>query len=209
MEKQKMTIHRALSELKLIDSKIKKQTDSLVPCGIYQKDKLVSGHLKQEDLQKLVPASYQSILDLIKRKTDIKSAIVQANGVTKLNVAGKEMTIADAINYKSVLIFKKDLINSLKRKSALCISDMNNNNDVVNQNVQKLLEFTFGKENVKADSKDLDAVRKPYVEANEFHLFDPLNFQEKIDSLEKEVEEFEMEVDASLSEINSTTFIEI
>jgi hypothetical protein len=47
------------------------------------------------------------------------------------------------------------------------------------------------------------------MESNEWHLSDPLNIVDKIDALEKEVSEFETEVDATLSEINAITFIEI
>lgn len=204
-----MTIHRALSELKLIDSKIEKQISELLPTGTYQKNKLIFGYIKEEDFTTAATSKFQSVTDLINRKSAIKSAIVQANGATKLKLGGKEMTIADAINFKSAIKFKKQLIDRLKNVRNASIADMNNNNAIVEQNVQKLLEYTFGKENVKVDPKDMEAVRKPYIEANEFHLFDPLKVNEKIEAMEKEVGDFEMEVDAALSEINAVTFIEV
>ena len=45
---EKMTIHRALSELKLIDAKIEKGIAAINPTGMYQKDKLVNGQIKQD-----------------------------------------------------------------------------------------------------------------------------------------------------------------
>lgn len=42
MTTQKMTIHRALAELKLIDSKIQKAINDINPTGLMQKDKLVN-----------------------------------------------------------------------------------------------------------------------------------------------------------------------
>jgi hypothetical protein len=89
------------------------------------------------------------------------------------------------------------------------LAELNKNNTIVENNVQKLLEMTFGKENVKADAKDMDAVRKPYMEQNEFHLFDPLKVVHIGEAIEKEVTEFEAEVDATLSEINAVTYITI
>lgn len=209
MESQKMTIHRALSELKLIDSKIEKQINEIIPTGIYQKGKLILGYMKEEDFSSAAQSKFNSVQDLIERKTAIKSAIVQANGITKVKIGEKEMTIADAINFKGVIKFKKQLIERMKAWHQKTVSDLNKNNQVVEQNVQKLLEFTFGKENVKADPKDLEAVRKPYIEANEFHLFDPLKSMEKVEQMEKEVSAFEAEVDAVLSEINAVTFITV
>lgn len=207
--KQKMTIHRALSELKLIDAKIEKQILEIVPIAIFKKDQLIMGHLSKEEFTTAAQSKYQSVNDLIERKNIIKSAIVKANGETKLKLGEKEMSIADAINFKAIIKFKKQLIDRMKHFKQAAVADLNKNNDVVEQNVQKLLEYTFGKENVKADPKDLESVRKPYMEANQLHLFDPLKIADKVEVMEKEVFEFEAEVDAVLSEINAVTFIEI
>ena len=209
MTKQKMTIHRALSELKLIDSKIEKQINEIVPSGIYQKGKLINNYVKEEDFSTSAKSKFDSVNDLIARKNAIKSAIVEANGVTKVKISEKEMTIADAINFKAVVKFKKKLIETLKARQQQAVAQLNQQNTVVEQNVQRILEATFGKENVKAGKDDVESVRKPYMDANEFHLFDPLKVAEKVEAMEKEVGDFEMEVDAVLSEINAVTFIEV
>lgn len=209
MTKQKMTIHRALSELKLIDSKIEKQINEIVPSGIYQKGKLINNYVKEEDFSTSAKSKFDSVNDLIARKNAIKSAIVEANGVTKVKVSEKEMTIADAINFKAAIKFKKKLIETLKARQQQAVAQLNQQNTIVEQNVQRILEATFGKENVKAGKDDVESVRKPYMEANEFHLFDPLKVAEKVEAIEKEVGDFEMEVDSVLSEINAVTFIEV
>lgn len=206
---EKMTIHRALSELKLIDARIEKQTDELMPVGIHQKGKLIARYITEAEFAAVAQSKYDSVTDLIRRKTAIKSAIVQANGVTRLTVAGKEMTIADAINAKAVVPFKKALIEKMKSSHRAALAQLNKENAVVEQNVQNILLATFGKENVTVSAKDMDAVRVPYIEANEFHLFDPLKVLEKIETMEKELAEFEAEVDATLSEINAVTFITV
>lgn len=209
MEKQKMTIHRALSELKLIDAKIEKQIQEIIPVGINQKGKLINGVFTEADFKSSAQSKFISVNDLIQRKTDIKSAVVKANGVTKVKVGEKEMTIADAINFKATVKFKYTLITKLKSAHLNAASAMSKNNQIVDDNVQKLLEYTFGKESTKVNEGDMEAVRKPYMEANSWLLFDPLDVLKKIESMEKEVQEFEMEVDAALSEINATTFIEV
>lgn len=205
---EKMTIHRGLSELKLIDAKIEKQINDVLPSGIFQKGKLVEGYIAETDFATSAKSKFDSVNDLVTRKNSIKSAIVSANGVTQVKVGEKQMTIADAINFKSVIKFKKKLIETLKGKHRQAVGNLNKNNELVNANVQRILEATFGKENVKVGKEDVEAVRKPYMEANEFHLFDPLKVDETVENLEKEVSEFEAEVDAVLSEINAVTFIE-
>lgn len=205
---EKMTIHRALSELKLIDAKIEKAIAAVNPSGIYQKDKLINGQTKEEEFEKDAKGYYDQALSLIARKTMIKSAIVQSNGKATVVIAEKTMTVADAINAKATVKFKKTLIQSLVGRHRAVVANMNNNNTLVQQNVQKLLEAALGKDAVKAGKDDVESIRKPYLEANEFHMFDPLAVNKKIEHLEKEIGEFEADVDAVLSESNAVTFIE-
>jgi hypothetical protein len=205
---EKMTIHRALSELKLIDAKIEKAIAGITPTGMHQKEKLVNGQVTQEQFAKDAQGYYDQALDLMRRKTAIKSAIVQSNGTAQVTVGGKQMSVADAINAKVIVKFKKRLIQYLTERSRSVVAGMNNNNSMVQQNLQKLLEVALGKDAVKADGADVQNIRKPYLEANEFHLFDPLKVEDKIKELEKEIGDFEADVDAVLSESNAVTFIE-
>lgn len=205
---EKMTIHRALSELKLIDAKIEKAIASINPTGMHQKDKLINGQAKPEDFAKDAQSNYDSALDLMKRKTAIKSAIVQSNGVAVVTAGGQVMTVADAINAKAMLKFKKKLVDTLSGRHRSVLAGLNNNNSLVQQNCQKLLEAALGKDAVKAGKDDVESISKPYLSANEFHLFDPLKVEERIKELEKEIGDFEADVDAVLSESNAVTFIE-
>lgn len=205
---KKVTIHRGLSELKLIDNKINKSINDLDPIGVYQKDKLVNNYVKKEDFESSAKSSFQSITDLIEQKGKIKAAIVKANAETTLKVGNVEMTIAEAINAKESIKFKRDLIEHLIGRLNNVIGYFNKNNETVNLNVQKLLETVLGKDNVKAGGSDVESISAPYMAINQFHLCDPLSLKNKINSLQAEVSEFESEVDSALSEINAVTFIE-
>jgi len=205
----KVTIHRALAELKLIDAKIEKAIADIQPSAIYQKDKLIGGYMKNEDFKTSAVSNYASATDLIKRKQKIKALIVESNSKTKVKVGDTEMTIAEAITEKDNVKFKKQLIQTLQAKHNRIIGVLAENNEKVNKNCQVILEHTFGKDNTKVTPSDMDSVKKPFMESNEFHLFDPLGVEKKVDELSKEVSTFEMEIDAVLSESNAVTFIEI
>ena len=204
-----MTIHRALSELKLIDSRIEKSINSIEPTGIMQKDKLVNGFYKKEDFENDAKSRFQSVIDLIERKNKIKSAIVKANGITKVDINGNKMTIADAINLKAVIDFKKKLIETLMQKHRNAKANAERNNEKVNASALKLAEAALQKDNVKINDGDAVAITEPFIKRNEFHLVDPLKIEELTEKLQNEVNKFESEVDAVLSEINAVTFIEI
>ena len=205
----KISLHRALAELKLIDSKIAKLVKEIDPVGAKQKGKLINRIYEEEAFSQNAQSKFQAINDLITQKVKIKSAVVEANAKTMVSVAGKEMSIADAITYKSIVGYKKTLIEDLKTKYAKTKTEIESKNLLVEQNLQKVLEATFGKDNIKTSKEDLEAVRKPFLESNEWLLVDPLKIEATIEKLEKEISEFESEVDAVLSEANAITLIEL
>jgi len=205
----KMTIHRALSELKQIDARIEKAILAIEPTGVTQKDKLVNQFYKKEDFEKEAKAKFQSVNDLIERKNKIKSAIVKANGVTQVEINGEKMTIADAINFKQVIDFKKKLIATLEQKHRNAKATAERNNKQVEDNALRLAEAALQKDNVKINDGDAVAITEPYLAKNQFHLVDPLKVDELVEKLQTEVNDFESEVDAVLSEINAVTVIEI
>ncbi len=209
METEKMTIHRALAELKLLDSKIEKKISNIEPSGIIQNGKLVNQIEKREDFEKKAQSDFDSIADLITRKSRIKSAITKANSQTPVTVAEVEMVIADAINYKTTIKLKKMLIDKLDSSFRNTLSNHEQNNAQVDTNALKLAEAALGKDNVKIGEGDAVAITEPYIEKNKWDIVDPLGIVKLSEGLTDDVDAFETEIDAVLSEINAVTLIEI
>jgi len=210
MKHEQMTIHRALAELKLIDSRIEKAISVIEPTGVMQTNKQVNGFFKKEDFEAEAKAKLQSVVDLIDRKNKIKSAIVTANGVTQVEISGAKMTIADAINFKSVIVFKKNLIATLIKKHNAVKSKFTVENEKINNIALENAKIMIGKQDdnkVKPTDEDVKNIVEPFVKRNEFHLVDPLRVEELTEKLQNEVNNFEIEVDAVLSEINAITII--
>ena len=207
--KQKMTIHRALAELKLIDAKVTKAIETLTPSGIVQGEQLVNGVYDRKEFEKDAKAKLQSATDLIKRKNDIKSAITKANAETIVTIADKSMTISDAINFKTVIELKKELISGLVTKHNQTKKNLETNNTTIDANALRLAEAALQKDNVKINDGDAVAITEPYLKKNKFHLVDPLGVEKLSEKLQEEIDNFEVEVDAVLSEINALTVIEI
>lgn len=208
-ETQKMTLHKALSELKLIDAKIMKQTSEIIPVASVQKDKKINGHIDETDFSKSANSNYDSVLALLERKVKIKKAIVSANATTKVTIADKEMFIADAISYKSAIELKKQFINTLLARYNKVVADLNLKNESVKTQCDRMLEATLGKEKSQTNAEDVKKMQEMYMATNEWKFVDPLTLAEKLKSLAEEVQQFESNVDAELSTINATTFIEL
>lgn len=205
----KLTLHRALSELKTIDKRIKDTIISLKPVEIYQKDKKIKGHIEKEEFEKQAIANFDSIIALIKRKNLIKCAIVLKNATTKVTINGEQMSIAEAITYKDLLQYKKELIDKLHLQFNAVKASLEKNNFEVSQQLQKNIEAMLGKDNVKSSKEDIETLSKPFLSMNEWHLVDPLKVEDKINTLVEEYNKFYSEVDSVLSEANAITTIEI
>lgn len=205
---EKLTIHRALSELKLIGARIDKQIDDIQPSGIAQKGKLVNGVYQREVFESSAKERFQSATALIDRRNKIKSAIVAANGLTAVTIAGERMTIADAINLKAVIVYKRKLIDTLKRKHNSAKSQLELNNKKVEENALHIASVALSKEGVKIGDDDAGRVIGPFLEANRFELVDPIGVEKTLEEMEKKINDFEVEVDATLSEINAITMVE-
>lgn len=205
----KLTIHRGLAELKLLDARIKKGIEQISPSGIMQEGKLVNGYYPKEKFEKAALSKFQSIQDLIERKNLIKSAIIKANIETEVEIAGKKYSIADAINFKATILLRKSLIQALDSKHKQAKAKAEEQNKRVDDNALKLAEAALQKDHVKINDGDAIAITEPYIKRNKYHLIDPLNTEELTAKLQDEVDEFETEVDAVLSEINALTYIDV
>jgi len=208
MSTRTLTIHRALAELKLIDSKIEKQIENIHPVGVNQNGGKIYGQFDIVEFQKTIQSDFDSVKDLIGLKAKIKSAIVVSNSKTQVTIDSVQMSVSDAITYKGVVIANKLFVTKLKAEYKKTLADINIKNDQVNNNLQQLLVAHFGKE-FKADAEGVKLLSDEYIERNKFNIFDPLTIAEKIKTMEDHIANFESEVDAVLSESNAITTIEV
>ena len=207
---RKITVTEGLNELKLYDSKITKGVNSSKFCGATKKSSDKIGTIKREDFIECAKASYQSDVDLIMNRNALRSAIVYSNAITKVKVANKEMTRAEAMERKKSISYEELLLEEMKRQYAFAVDTVNKENKKVDEKVDNLIITLVGKDSDKKLSPtDQEAVEKPYREKNEFEFIDPINLLEKIEKLESEIDEFKSNVDSALVLSNATSFIEL
>lgn len=208
--KRKISITEALVELKLYDAKINKALSSTQFVGSKKKSENKVGVTDLDAFVALSKSGYQSVSDLIKNRAAIKSAVVQSNAVTKVEIAGKVYTVAEAIERKNSIEYDKDLLNEMKTQWANETLKVNRENQKVSAQVDKMLEASLGRDSDKKVSEsDLATIHDAYHERNDWELVDPLGLYEKIQQLETEIDAFEADVDIRLSISNSVTYIEV
>ncbi|MCP4371766.1 MAG: hypothetical protein GY797_27155 [Deltaproteobacteria bacterium] len=205
-----MTTSRALAELKLLDKRIRGTIEKGTFAGLAQGKKSITGYETNDEFIKAANSSIQSAQDLIKRRQAIKSAIVNSNAKTEVTIADKKMSVAEAIERKSSIEYEKLLLQKLKTKYFSAKDDLENKNSLVRDKLDELLEAHFGKDSSqKIKSDDIKTIADPYLEQNEWRLIAPKNMEKIITEIEEDINNFELEVDYTLSEINAITKIVI
>lgn len=210
MEKEKMLVTQALNELKLLDARIRKSINfnHFVASARTASD-TVNGKTKAE-FEESVKANFDSINDLIDRRTKIKQAIILSNAQTKVTFDDKEYTVAELIDMKSSITYQEQLLVTLRSEYDDCSRDVNRNNEIMQGKIDKLIETSIGTEKKKSDdNSDIESITTIYRKNNEHSLVDPINVLEKIEALEKYIMNFKSNVDSILQISNCTTFIEI
>lgn len=206
-----MSLARALLELKTLDKRIEKAISEHRVYDLKQKkmgNKALISHLTLDDFEKEAMASSKSISDLIHYRRTLKSAVSFTNATTMVKFMGQEMSICDVIDYKKISDYNKTLLNKLKEQRAACERQVEFNRSHLDNQIQQMLLQNYGKDK-KANADDYEAISKPLIEANETLLVDPLKSFHTINRLTKEIDEFEKEVDITLSEINARTMIKL
>jgi len=208
MEKTKMSIHQGLAELKLLDSRINKANQQAIFCKVNKTTNLkIDGLSVDEFNKKVINASFNKVSDLISRRKVIKTKIVESNATTKIIVGDDTMTVAEAIERKSSILYEKQMVSNMIDQFNKAHAHVNRTNeDLVSQAEQHVLQFFNDKE---ADSEEVKKMNESFINSRKLEVIDPLGLRDKIENLQKSIEEFELNVDYKLSEINATTFVEV
>lgn len=208
MSEQKITIHRALSELKLINKKIATGLTQQVIGSKVKNEAEVMGMTLVDFEAKLV-GNLQSIRKLIENKSKLKAAIEKSNAEVMVKINGVDMTVTEALTIKNhTLTDLKDLHTTLKRLHFSFNDNVNKlNQDIKTKADQYALSMFQGVSSISTDK--VANVKMEYISSREYEVVDPNKLVEVIDTIEKQIDGFTNEIDYVLSESNARATITI
>ena len=176
MTHEKMTVHKALAELKTMDARIEKE----IHRGIYvtfnrhsnQKINGVSIGAFCDDMK----SHYNSVAALILRRNALKRAVVLSNARTEVEIAGQKYTVAEAIDMKNHGIENEvDLISVMESQFAGIQKEIaRNSGEALQQKAENYVTGLYGGKD-KVDGDEAKEQMKAYIAANTYDLIDPLN----------------------------------
>ena len=202
----KISITRALSELKLLDSRISKATSEIKFAVCVTKN--TNYNINQNDFTSQVTAKHQSLTDLITRRERLKAAIMKSNATTLVKIGSKEMTVVEAIEMKKTIRYKESLLDVLKRQRLQETKEFEAHKAKVKQAIDANITQICSRD-VKPDPSTIQDLTDMMWKNDPVEIYDPLGLDKTIEALTTEIEDFNSNVDFALSESNSLTQIEV
>lgn len=220
-----MTLAEALVRKKTYEAKIENMTQELTIdttrttrrfafCDYIVGTKKVGSisNSSEEEFTQSTIASLDSVSHLISNYERLCMAINKKNNETIVNIAGRDMTIVEAIALKNGLLktFRLAVAKKLMadyqtvQKQIDRINSQVNDPDKINSYLDSVL--------TEETKKDPDAVKKAeetYHLMRDARMIDPINVTETYDKIVQSEQSFRDEVDFRLSEINAKTIIEV
>ena len=211
MTTETMNVHQALAELKMMDKRIEAATrePEWVITNKHSNTKINGVDVREwvDDIK----SKYQKGLDLIRRRDAIKRAVVNSNAVTKITVAGKEYTVAEAIDRKNNGVeYQKKLVLRLNHDYVMCKSNADRaNGSELERRADEHVRIMVGNSDMKGATAEAVRLRNEFILAQTTDIIDPIGVLAEIEKINDEVNSFLMNVDAALSVSNALTVITV
>ena len=215
MTNEKMTVHKALAELKIIDDRI----NNAIVSGTYviaNKHSNTKIHgMTIDDFKTNMKSDFQKVSDLIARRNAIKRTVVASNAVTKVKVGDVEYTVAEAIEMKNHgMEFKNTLKMYIERQYTNAKNEFDKNSgDSLERRAENyvlsVIQAQPKDSKMAVDSDAMKNLRAQYIKDNTYDIIDPIGVKDVIEKLDNEISGFITEVDAALSVSNALTVLDI
>ena len=214
---EKMIVTQALDERDLLKKKIR---DAIAKCDFVavQKpgdDVIAQDKQKVADYEAEVKASFQSIRDMMDRYTRLDAAILLANATTKIEVAGKTITRAAAINLRKMMkgqgLADTDFTDVMIRKMTTDL-DRARLKIAKSQEVADRQREVMSNSLVSSDKKVLseDNLKSitAYCDNLVLKLVDPIDIEKTIADMQEEWDNLTTNLESAIRISNATTYVE-
>lgn len=206
---EKMTVHKALAELKTLDDRINSEITGSVFVRANRHNNMKIFGKTIADFMADTESSYQSVKALINRRNAMKRAVVLSNAVTKVEIGGVEYTVAEAIEMNNHGMENLVGLRNCLREQYSSVKRMveSENGDKLVKACENYIQATFGTKE-KINNPDIEMAQKAYMTNNAYDIVTGLDIEKVIKELTDRIDAFKAEVDSALSVSNALTVIE-
>ena len=205
----RITVTDALAELTLLEKRIDSaraalQENALI--AVVEVGKVPNGFRSREEHATQARAGLQRVDALINRRREIKRTIVLSNASTRVTVAGQELTVAEAIEMKTFIIYYESVLATMNTAHTQTLREFKAAQAKVKERLDKLAIEVLGK-NASADK--YQSLADSFLSREGVELLDPTNLAAEIERRQAFIEEFKSTVDRVLSISNARTMVDV
>lgn len=208
-----MTVTRAIATQKSLTKQIAETHKLLVLCVPTRGEELyrevqANGKVSVDAATNGIKASWQRLADITTVRDAIRAKLVVSNAETMITVGKVEMSIVAALDFRNSLPERKALLERLK-------TNWNSTNAAYTQAFnQHEAELARTRNEALNSGKKIDPdFEKNFIAPINLKsrpdILDPIDIKATIAALEKEITDFELNIDYALSESNAITKITI
>lgn len=206
----KMTVAKALKEIKTLDDKINRAHSEGTYIGMFRGGKDVHHKFANEqDMVKAIQSSFDKIDQLRDYRSKVKAAVVQSNAQTmvELPIIGK-ISIAQAIEYKSVIAERKKFVDTVKMQMVQIDQYAQRCDQENKQTIEQRINAVSSGENAP-DELVIKSIRESVDSQLGYKVVDTKKVREFIQKELDCIAEFEDNVDDIINTSNVITVIEV
>lgn len=207
------SITRALVELKRLDARILQAiasgTFTAVQVGKGAGAKVAGSHKTVHQAGVDANASFQQVDKLIKNRAELKAAIVASNAVTKVEVGGVSMSVAEAIDLKATLPLRKQYLAGVRTQLVKANTTVEQLNAKLEADIKTSNDALLGGQKEMKDTALADQIAEKQREQREASVIGKAIVEDKMQKIEESILDIETELDFVLSESNALTMITV
>jgi hypothetical protein len=213
MTVQTISVTRALVELKRLDERINKAiTGGMFIARTVGRDgnkKVVGTADSLTAVEQRIQGSFDKVTGLIANREKIKSALVMSNASTRVTVMGRELSVAEAIELKSTVVFRTAYLTTMRHQLLQERAQVERANAALDVEIETSLNALYGADRTKIDVETVKTVGDVKRSQKEAALLDTGKIETRIEGVEADILNLSSELDFVLSESNAKTVISV
>ena len=209
--KERMTVHKALSELKVLGERIEKEINGINFLAVNKHSNGKMNGISVADYMNTTKDKYKSVCTLINRRNAIKRAVTKSNAETAVLIGDKEYTVAEAIDMKNFgMNYQRGILAKLESqwRAAQAMAERENG-DKLDRRADEYIKSLYENADMKNMSEEVKKVRDAFIESQSMDVLDPVDAQKVMKELNDEIDSFMSDVDSALSVSNALTTVEV
>lgn len=209
-----MSITRALSTLKAVTEEISTFFNQEryflgVAAGKTTLRPVISVFPNATALENRIRSDAQKLQGLLQRQFNIKSAIFRSNHTTYVEVAGKRMTVVEAVYMKSTLAQREQVLNGIRASVRSAVATFDTKQKELDTQLNTLREKQANSQDTEANKSLIQALEANLKETVQPVYVDPIGYRKLIEDEQALITQLKTELDYILSTSNTVTMVDI